>query len=96
VTTDGFKLYPEAIEKAFGCNIDYGTVPIRKAISGSPDPAYVTIAHVDRHILSMRMAMRRFIRKTNGFSKTIEHRRAFAEACDRAFAQRPKDIDKRA
>jgi IS1 family transposase len=79
VTTDGFKLYPEAIEKAFGCNIDYGTAPIRKAISGSPDPTHVTSAHVARQNLSMRMAMRRFMRKTNGFSKTIEqHRNAVA------------------
>ncbi len=75
ISTDGFKPYREAIEKAFGANVDYGIAPIRKAVSGRPDPALVTIAHVERQNLTMRMAMRRFTRKTNGVSKTIEQHR---------------------
>jgi IS1 family transposase len=100
LTTDGLRLYPEAIEKAFGSEVDYamlrkfdvsqaiaqqGTstvrkkVSVRQTISGSPDLSCSTTAHVERQNLDMRMAMRRFIRKTNGFSKTIEqHRNAVA------------------
>ena len=100
MTTDGLRLYPEAIEKAFGCDIDYvmlrkfevpqnaghqntssgnKKISIRSVISGNPDLAYATTSHVERQNLNMRMAMRRFIRKTNGFSKTLEqHRNAVA------------------
>lgn len=45
----------------------------RKAIMSNPDPNMSLQAYVERQNLSMRMAIRRLTRVTNGFSKKVEN-----------------------
>jgi IS1 family transposase len=56
---------------------------ISKVRQGEPDPREISTSYVERQNLTMRMAMRRFTRLTNAFSKKLENLKA---ACALHFA----------
>jgi IS1 family transposase len=56
---------------------------ISRMVEGRPDEDRICTSHVERQNLTMRMAMRRFTRLTNAFSKRLENLKA---ACALHFA----------
>lgn len=83
ITTDAFTAYEDAVEAAFGTEVDYvmmnkkaGGYPVQ---IGQPDLTQVTTNHVERFNLTVRTHLRRHTRRTNGHSKKLKpHQDAIA------------------
>ncbi|MBS0234848.1 MAG: IS1 family transposase [Proteobacteria bacterium] len=85
LSTDGHDAYLEAVEAAFGKDIDYArkVVLINKisgrsstviqVISGSPDHDLAGTSYVERFNATLRNRCRRYFRKTLAVSKTMEN-----------------------
>jgi IS1 family transposase len=85
ISTDAFPAYPAAIELAFGPLAEYAQIVKKvvnkelkidkRIITGKIDASDVSTSLVERNNLTTRTFMRRFMRKSLGFSKKLENLR---------------------
>lgn len=95
LSTDGWAAYREAIETAFGANVDYSQI-VKTYASEQPGPGRysppkvsgvqvtrvtgksgrVCPSYVERNTWTIRTALRRFTRLSNGFSRKLDNLRA--------------------
>jgi len=97
LTSDGHRVYLQAVESAFGADVDYAMlvkvfgndaeaevryspaacIAIQSAvITGRPEPDHISTSMVERQNWTVRTAMRRYTRLSNGFSRKIENHSA--------------------
>ena len=67
LSSDGFNAYPDAVDRAFGNEVDYYQRVHGESTNGMPDE--INGSYVERHNLTMRMAIKRLTRKSNAFSR---------------------------
>lgn len=85
LSTDGHEAYLEAVEAAFGRDIDYARTVVltdritnRKTVhvqvvSENPDPEYIGTSYVERFNATLRNSCRRYFRRSLAFSKNLQN-----------------------
>ena len=78
ITTDAFRPYVDAIEDAFGTEVDYVRINkragfVKDIMQGHPDLSAAHTAYIERCNLTIRMQLRRHARRTNAHSKTFRN-----------------------
>ena len=78
ITTDGLQEYFEAVPYVFGQDVDfaavvklYGDPDHAMHVVGRPDPDHINTCYVERHYATMRSGMKRYARRTIGFSRKL-------------------------
>lgn len=88
LTSDGLPKYKDAVEKAFGANVDFSMLvkqydeletrktykgALRKNITGSVETKEISTSYIERQNLTVRQSCRRFARKTSAHSRKLEN-----------------------